>query len=179
MTQSLSIINKPRPWANIIAVLLYALTAALCALLWASYLSHRDRVLETRSLNTQFDKITAALAEEKAKDQEVPSSALINETSDRIAAYNALIEHGMYSVSLLLNDLESSLSNNVRITSLFYDRDDRYATVSIISKSSEALAKAVDTIKDQLEGQTVVIERQISLEGTDGRRTQIDLRITP
>ena len=178
---SLSVIPTPRNTAAYIALSIYLGCALLIGGIWYLTSDYMHLRSETRALNADAARISAQLSLEQDRLDEAPTLAELDILRNRIGWYNAQISSGAHPLIEHLDVLEQTLPDDVRLSALFYDRQGRFLTLSMMSEDEDALRAAYGTLSVRyLEtlGTTVDLERQVTLDSSGTRQFQFDARIT-
>lgn len=170
---------SPQPnLALIVALCFLMMSVLLLTLAGARTVQNRAISAEIKQLQTQNETLMRTLAAEKKANSAVPTAEGVEALSKRINWYQTQIGWGAPSAISLLSTLENTLPNDVKINAFFYNRRADTATFSLLAANENSLLKTVENMRGAYAEALISLERQITLDGADGRLTQFDVRLT-
>ena len=172
---SLSVVPAKRNYVAWITVGIYFCTFIVVSAAWMQFSAFALQEDASKLLREQNGRIEATIRNEA--DVTAPSSASLDALSQRVVWYNNQIPDGAAPVMSYLINLEGILPDDVKLASLYYDRQGKYLTVSIVSKTEASLLRALNALQDKFESAEVELERQLTLDGASSRHLQYDVRV--
>lgn len=177
----MSVCPAPRNYPAYIALAFYLGCALLVGTLWFKTADYWDLRTQTQQIIQDSARVSAQLTKEQALLDQAPALAEIEALRQRVNWYNGQISNGASPLIDHLDLLEKSLPDPVRLSALFYDRQGRYLTLSLMSDDEDALrdayAKLSKTYAATFDAK-VDLERQVTLDSSGERLFQFDARIS-